>query len=85
MNKTHNNRANLPSSSGNFPYSLRLNQSQSGVVTKRNSSLRSKKNIRNVNANDIEFSDDEPEAMIAEKRIERKYKNYHQQKVILNI
>ncbi|CAF2090095.1 unnamed protein product [Rotaria magnacalcarata] len=108
-NKNHDDSATLSSSSAHSPYNLRRNQSQPGGVTKRNSSLRSKKNIHNVNAqtsnsstssttsltasnqpqssssgdeeviddnnaNEIELSDDEPEAMIVAKRIERKQK-----------
>ncbi|CAF1556387.1 unnamed protein product, partial [Rotaria sordida] len=47
--KNHDDSATLSSSSAHSPYTLRRNQSQPGGVTKRNSSLRSKKNIHNVN------------------------------------
>ena len=106
------------SSSAHSSYNLRRNLSQPGRITKRNSSLRSKKNFRNINArisnsntssstshiefnrsqspssgdeaiiddndaNDIEFSDDEPEAMFAAKKSNENTRNYHQQKIIL--
>lgn len=115
-NQNHDDSATLSSSSAHSPYNLRRNQSQPGGVTKRNSSLRSKKNIHQVNArtsnsstnstnsrvissqlqssssddeaaihdnnaNDIEISDGEPEAMIVTARIQRKNKKISSPKV----
>ena len=109
MSKNQDDSAILSSSSAHSPYNLRRNLSQPGGITKRNSSLRSKKNFHNVNgrisnsntssstshlafnrsrssssddeaaiddndANDIEFSDDEPEATFVAKKVQRKHK-----------
>jgi hypothetical protein len=48
-NKNHDDDAALSSSSIHSPYNLRRNQSQRGRVTKKNTSVRPKHGIRNVN------------------------------------
>ncbi|CAF2985929.1 unnamed protein product [Rotaria socialis] len=79
MNKNHDDSATLSFSSAHSPYNLRRNQSHTSATTSsiasnqlQSSSSDDKEVIDNNNANDIELSDDEPDAIIVAKRIEQK-------------